>query len=290
MKIGFIGFGEVGYEMSKGFHHLESGPQLFAFDQQHTDPRMIQRAEEANVTLLDSPLKVAEQNLAILFVAVPAQYAESAWESILPALNDSTLYVDLTTASANIKQGISDRLASTQSLFVDAAIMGPLKGNQHKVPMIVSGTAAEAFISQGKNLEMNLEYVSEAAGDATNIKFIRSIFTKGLSTLLHEVMEVAEKLDLDETITASITNTIDKEPFENVINRLITGNVLHAERRVKEMDNVLEFLNENKVDTLMTKATRDKLQLLTDSKLKERFSGEAPQTWKQVMEKINHSD
>ncbi|ALS75876.1 hypothetical protein AUC31_12030 [Planococcus rifietoensis] len=290
MKIGFIGFGEVGFEMSKGFHHLESGLQLFAFDQQHTDPRMIQRAEEANVSLLDSPLKVAEQNLAILFVAVPAQYAESAWESILPALNNSTLYVDLTTASANIKQGISDRLAATQSLFVDAAIMGPLKGNQHKVPMIVSGTAAEAFISQGKNLEMNLEYVSEAAGDATNIKFIRSIFTKGLSTLLHEVMEVAEKLDLDETITASITDTIDKEPFENVINRLITGNVLHAERRVKEMDNVLEFLNENKVDTLMTKATRDKLQLLTDSKLKERFSGEAPQTWKQVMEKINHSD
>lgn len=290
MKIGFIGFGEVGYEMSKGFRHLESDYQLFAFDQQHTDPRMIQRAEEANVSLLDNPLKVAEQNLAILFVAVPAQYAENAWESILPALNDSTLYVDLTTASAKMKQKIRGQMAPTHSLFVDAAIMGPLKGNQHKVPMIVSGPAAEAFISQGKDLEMNLEYVSGVAGDATNIKFIRSIFTKGLSTLLHEVMEVAEKLDLDEMITASITKTIDKEPFENVINRLITGNVLHAERRVKEMDNVLEFLTENQVDTLMTKATRDKLQLLTESKLKEQFNGEAPQTWKQVMEKINPSD
>lgn len=290
MNIGFIGFGEVGYEMSKGFISQDSSHNIFIYDHLYENKETKNRVKEVQGTLFNDPLKVVQQDLDILFVAVPAPYAYEAWKSIWSGLTDKTIYVDLTTASAETKKIISEEMNSENRCFVDAAIMGPLKGNQHKVPMIVSGAQSKEFIELGKKMDMNLAYVSELAGDATNIKFIRSIFTKGLSTLLHEVMEIAEKLQLEKTILDSITGTIDKEPFENVINRLITGNVIHSERRVKEMENVIAFMVENNVDSQMTIATRDKLLSITEMNLKERFHGQAPMNWKEVMRVINKEE
>lgn len=290
MNIGFIGFGEVGFEMSKGFISHDSRHKIFVYDHLYEKTETKNRAEEAQVILFNNPLKVAQQELDVLFVAVPAPYSYDAWKSIWSALTSTTIYVDLSTASSETKKKIGEEMNNENRRFVDAAIMGPLKGNQHKVPMMVSGTESKSFIKLGKELDMNLVYVSELAGDATNIKFIRSIFTKGLSTLLHEVMEIAEKLELDETILDSITATIDKEPFENVINRLITGNVLHSERRVKEMENVIAFMLENDVEPQMTRATRDKLLSISNTDLKEKFHGKAPTHWKQVMQLINQGE
>lgn len=290
MKIGFIGFGEVGYEMTKGFISQDSRQDIFVYDPLYEKTETKKRAEEAQAILFNTPLQVVQQELDVLFVAVPAPYSFDAWKSVASHITNTTICVDLTTASSETKKQIVSELHSTNSKFVDAAIMGPLKGNQHKVPMMVSGNASKEFMAWGKELEMNLEYVSEVPGDATNIKFIRSIFTKGLSTLLHEVMEIAEKLEMDETILASITSTIDKEPFENVINRLITGNVLHSERRVKEMENVIAFMLENDVEPHMTRATRDKLSSISNTDLKERFHEKAPTHWKQVMQSINHGE
>ncbi|MFB5660411.1 NAD(P)-binding domain-containing protein [Alteribacillus sp. HJP-4] len=289
MNIGFIGFGEVGQEMSKGFYANDSSHKVFVYDTLYEKTETKKRAKEAHAVLFANPLKVVQEELDILFVAVPAQYSKDAWKSVWSDLNDTTIYVDLSTASSETKQQISKEMKCENRLFVDGAIMGPLKVNQQKVPMMVSGIGSKEFIEWGKAFDMNLVYVSELAGDATNIKFIRSIFTKGLSTLLHEVMEIAEKLELDETILNSITDTIDKEPFENVINRLITGNVFHSERRVKEMENVISFMLENDIEPQMTRATRDKLITITNTNIKEKFHGKAPLHWKHVMQTINQT-
>ncbi|WP_263707793.1 DUF1932 domain-containing protein [Shouchella tritolerans] len=287
MNIGFIGFGEVGYEMSKGFQSYDNGQTIYVYDPLHESEATRQRAKEANVNLVDDPIKVVQNKLDILFVAVPALYAHDAWSSIGKYLNVKTLCVDLTTASSKMKQQISKEMPIRNGI-IDGAIMGPLKGNQQKVPMLISGAGALGFEKWGKSFDMNLTCISENVGDATNIKFIRSIFTKGLSTLLHEVMEIADSLELDDIILASITSTIDNEPFEVILNRLITSNVLHSERRVQEMDNVMEFLIENKVVPQMTQATRNKLVEITNSNIKEKFAGREPQHWKEVMRTLRH--
>lgn len=287
MNIGFIGFGEVGYEMAKGFRAQNNSSKVYVYDHLHDHPKTIERAEYIGAVLFDEPEKVARQTLSVLFAAVPASFTKEAWSSIEPYINKETIYVDLSTASAEIKKQINDNMADKSQFFVDGAIMGPLKGNQHKVPIMVSGNGAESFIEWGRELEMDLEYVNKTPGDATNIKFIRSIFTKGLSTLLHEVMETASALDLEDTILQSITSTMDKEPFENILNRLITGNVQHSERRVKEMENVADFMLENNIQPVMTKATRDKLKAITDRNVKEAFNYRTPNDWKEVIHLMN---
>ncbi|WP_252312205.1 DUF1932 domain-containing protein [Sinobaca sp. H24] len=287
MNIGFIGFGEVGYEMAKGFRAQNDKNKVYVYDHLHDNPKTIERAETIGAVLFDVPEKVARQTLSVLFTAVPASFTKEAWSSIESYINKETIYIDLTTASAEVKKQISNSMIEKNQFFVDGAIMGPLKGNQHKVPIMVSGNGAEAFIEWGRKMEMNLEFVNETPGDATNIKFIRSIFTKGLSTLLHELMETASALDLEDTILQSITHTMDKEPFENILNRLITGNVQHSERRVKEMENVADFMLENNVEPVMTRATRDKLKAITESNIREAFMEKEPNDWKEVIHTMN---
>lgn len=289
MNIGFIGFGEVGYEMSQGFME-ENNHHIHVYDSLYENEDIIQRAKETQVTLYDDPVKVVKNDLDVLFVAVPASYAMDAWNSVWDHVNKQTYYVDLTTASAKIKKQIcSQMLDYGAKSFVDGAIMGPLKGNQHKVLINVSGVEAKQFQHFSSEMNMNVSFISNEVGDATNIKFIRSIYTKGLSTLLHEVMEMAELFNLEDTILESLTKTMDKDPFEIILNRMITGNVLHAERRVKEMENVIELMQTNHKEPHMTSATRNKLEAIANKNLKDHFNGEAPENWKTVIRTINHS-
>lgn len=287
MNIGFIGFGEVGYELSKGLMS-EQNHNIYVYDPLYHRENVIQRSIEAKVNLLDSPIGVAERDLEILFVAVPSTFAMEAWGSIKAHVNSKTHYVDLTTASAETKRSISEKfLSSNAKSFIDGAIMGPLKGNQHKVPISLSGESTDNLVVLAKELKMNVSVVSETVGDATNIKFIRSIFTKGLSTLLHEVMEMAELLGLEEVILNSITATMDKEPFENIMNRLITGNALHAERRVGEMENVIDLIKSHEKEAFMSIATRDKLEAIANKNLTEKLTEEEVQNWKSFIQSFN---
>ena len=287
MRIGFIGFGEVGYEMSKGFLTEDPQAQFFVYDPLYEKEETQQRAKKTHATLFSDPQSVAKETLDVLFVAVPASFAEDAWRSIWSELNEETLHVDLTTASAQVKQRLGEDMLNEKRTFIDGAIMGALKVYQHKVPIMVSGTGSTSLIDWGKSTHMNLTYAGDLPGDATNIKFIRSIFTKGLSALLHEVMQAADKLALDDIILDSITRTMDKEPFEQIINRLISSNVIHSQRREKEMENVIDFLNSHGIEPQMTKATRDKLKMITQANILEKNQGDPPKDWKQVMRLVN---
>ncbi|SFP31371.1 DUF1932 domain-containing protein [Salibacterium halotolerans] len=290
MNIGFIGFGEVGYEMSKGFNSGDTH-HIFVYDPLYEKQETMDRAEKALVSLYSNPALVAQENLDVLFVAVPAPFAEEAWQAVLPYAAGNTFYVDLSTAGAETKQKVNSKMEEKGiETFLDGAIMGPLKQSRHEVPIKISGGEAGAFVEWSRPLGMNATSVSSVPGDATNIKFIRSIFTKGLSTLLHEVMEIAEKINLEDTMLASISQTMNKEPFEDIMNRLITGNVQHAERRVKEMENVIDLIQSYDQQPLMTEATRNKLQALTEENLKDYFNGEAPKDWKSVVKAVNHRE
>lgn len=169
MNIGFIGFGEVGYEMAKGFRAQSDRNQVHVYDHLHDHPQTIERAEAAGAVLHNAPEKTAQQPLDVLFTAVPASFTKEAWSSIHSYITKETIYVDVTTASAEIKKEISDNMLEKNQLFVDGAIMGPLKGNQHKVPIMVSGNGASAFMEWGRKMEMNLEFINENPGDRKSV-------------------------------------------------------------------------------------------------------------------------
>jgi 3-hydroxyisobutyrate dehydrogenase-like beta-hydroxyacid dehydrogenase len=286
MNIGFIGFGEVGYEMSQGF--LQDGiKEIIAYDPMYDNDFVKERAKAAGVKLVANPVEVLQPEVEIVIVAVPAHHAKNAWESIHQNLTDDILCVDVSTASATVKAEIDKKLLENKGMFVDAALMGPLSVHKHKVPIIASGGGVDRFEELMTPYNMNIEKVSNIPGDATNIKFTRSIYMKGIAALLSEVLELAHELNIADRVVSSISKTMDEKPFAEIINRLITGTAIHSGRRVIELDNVIELLEEHNIAPIMTMATKEKHIAITNHGLRSKFNDKTPDDWKLVIEEMN---
>ncbi|WP_138418172.1 prephenate dehydrogenase/arogenate dehydrogenase family protein [Aquibacillus sediminis] len=284
-RIGFIGFGEVGYEMSKGFKE-EGNIQVIAFDPLYKESFIQNRAKEVDVTLVDQPKNVIKK-VDMVIVAVPANKTWNVWEGLKEYLKSNVLYVDVTTADATTKQKISKEVVGEDKKFIDAALMGPLPIYKHKVPIIASGRGVGAFVDQMGEFNMNIEKISDEVGDATNIKFVRSIFMKGMASLLYEVLDIADHLNVGDNVIHSISETLDSRSFEQTVTRLVSGTAIHSERRMKEMENVINLITTNNKHAHMSKATLDKLRWISKLGLKKHFNSKAPDDWKLVFNKIN---
>ncbi len=285
MKLGFIGFGEVGFEVARGLKG-EGLDGIVAYDVLQNDAArgalVKERAETASVALLESQKAVLD-NVDIVFVAVPGTFALDTAKQLKPHLRTGLLYVDVSAASPEIKRNIAEEIAETGALMVDGAMLGSLPLYKHQVPMLISGNGCDLLIDLMKDYHMKLDKISDVPGEATGIKFVRSIFMKGLPALFVEVLEAAALMKVDNLVLESLASTMDACPFEETFNRLVTGSAIHAERRAHEMESVIEMLESIDVKPTMSKATADRLAWLASKKLNEKFAGKTPKSWKDVV-------
>jgi len=288
MKLGFIGFGEAAFEMSTGL--LEEGLRgIVAFDPLWNDPvagsLIKERAEKASVEVITSLKEIAEIS-TVLIVAVPADKAYPVSQSIVPYLVGNSLYVDVSASTPETKTKIQKEIESNGIEFVDAAMMGPLSVYKHQVPILASGKGTDRFIQSMSKYNMSISKISEIAGDASATKLVRSIFMKGIASLLVEMLTAANHFNVEEQVVASINETMNKSDFEQTMNRLITGTAIHSERRSTELMGSIEMLDEAKLSSLMSKATKETLDKITQRNLKEAFKGIKPESWKDVIDKL----
>lgn len=285
MKLGFIGFGEVGYEMAQGFGSAGL-TGILAYDVMQDHPvygkLVSDRARTAGVTLCAAAQTMLE-SVDVVIVAVPGGKALETAGSQKNLLRPGMVYADVSASSPETKKQIWEELKETGVLFVDGAMLGSLPLYQHKVPTLVSGNGSDLFIEKMRPFGMDLEKVSDTPGEATAIKYVRSIFMKGLPALLVEVLEAASVMKVDHLVLQSIAATMNACPFEETLNRLVTGSAIHAERRAHEMENVVEMLESIHVKPTMSKATQERLSWLAGKKIKEKFAGKTPKEWQQVV-------
>jgi len=294
MKLGFIGFGEAAFEMAAGLkvHGLE---KIAAYDPLWNHPvygKLVrERAEQAQVKLensLECLFNLEEIN--ILIVAVPANKAYEVSETVKPYIKNELVYIDVSASSPNVKQNINDNIKEKGAYFVDAAMMGPLPVYKHKVPILASGEGTDAFIDFMSPYDMNITKVSENPGDASAVKLIRSIFMKGLPALLLEMLEAASEFNVEELVINSLSETMNAKTFEETMNRLVTGTSIHALRRSIELEGSIEMLESSNLSSVMSRAARDKLKLLAEINLKEKFQGKTPESWLDVITACKEQD
>jgi 3-hydroxyisobutyrate dehydrogenase-like beta-hydroxyacid dehydrogenase len=287
MKLGFVGFGEAAFEMAAGLkvHGLE---KIAAYDSlwNHSvyGKLVHERADQAQVKLensLECLFNLEEIN--ILIVAVPANKAYEVSETLKPYIKNKLVYIDVSASSPNVKRNINDNIKEKGAYFVDAAMMGPLPVYKHKVPILASGEGTDAFIDLMSPYGMNITKVSENPGDASAVKLIRSIFMKGLPALLLEMLEAASEFNVEELVINSISETMNAKTFEETMNRLITGTSIHALRRSIELEGTIEMLESLNLSSSITRAAKDKLRLLAELNLKEKFQGKTPESWLDVI-------
>ncbi|MGG0338126.1 prephenate dehydrogenase/arogenate dehydrogenase family protein [Priestia aryabhattai] len=285
MKLGFIGFGEAAFELSVGLKQ-EGLEIIFAhdvmLDHPTFGPQIKGRAIQAQVELLASPEEVLDQ-VDVVMVAVPADKAYEVSELLKPHLKKGCIYVDVSASTPAVKQKINNTIQEKNAFFVDAAMLGPLPVYKHKVPISASGNGVDQLISLMTSYGMNITKVNENPGDASAVKLIRSIYMKGVAALCLELLEAAHELNVEELVLDSLSETLDSKSFKETMNRLVTGTSIHALRRSIELDGSIQMLETSNLNSVMSKAAKNKLEALARLNLKEKFKGQKPDHWLEVI-------
>lgn len=286
MALGFIGFGEVGFELGHGLVK-EGFTEIYAFDPMQNSEKfgelVKQRAQSAKITLLESAEEVADKCEFILSV-VPGAFAIDAAKSVLGKIERGKVFADLSTSLPSAKKEIDKLITEKGGKFVDGALMASLSQTHHKVPILLAGSGSDQLINALKSFGMVVKKISETAGDAIAVKMVRSIYMKGIAALGAEMLEAANRLRVDRLVLDSISDTLNATPFEKTNNYLVVASAWHGARQVHEMEDVTKMLRDIGVAPIMTEATTKRLEWFRDLEALEYFGLERPEEWKAISE------
>lgn len=246
MKIGFLGFGEVASNLSRGL--MDHGAEVCTCVEGRSF-RTHKNAENLGVTLCSTNREVAEISDVTISAVVPSKAVEVAGEV---SNHCRGIYVDMNNVSP---ETVNQALGLVKSgMVVDAALMGSVIKNGLNTPIITSGPFAQEF-AQLKTYGLNVEVVGTDTGHASALKMLRSTYTKGVSALLFETFSAAYKMGLDEELMNYLQKT-ECPGFRDAAASRIINSAYHARRKSDEMDEVLKFLGEYE-EPVMAHATAD---------------------------------
>jgi 3-hydroxyisobutyrate dehydrogenase len=296
MKVGFIGFGEAGFTIGHGLRGagLE---ELFAYDNQTTSadrgPLIRDRAATAGARLVANPAELAA-TASILISTVTCSSALDAARQHAPFLHGQFrtegpqhLYADLNSVSPGVKRQIADVVAASGAAFVEAAVMAPVGPYAQRVPMLLGGPGADAFVRAMRPFDMRLQILPDAAvGAAAAVKMCRSVVVKGLEALLTECVLGSSKYGATAHVLASLQESYPGIDWEKLADYNINRLVVHGERRAREMEEVAETLREAGVDPIRAEATARRHDWGAKLGLKEQFPPEGPRTAQEVLDAL----
>ncbi len=240
MRIAVIGLGEAGSLIAGGLR--TAGLDVVGFDLAVPQNPTVPVAETVEDAVAGADL-VISINSSTVSVSVAQQIA--------PLLKPGAIYADLNTGTPALKRKLAGFFPDGS--FADVAIMKPVPGLAEKVPMAVSGTGAQGFVTLLGPFGMNLEYVSDIAGEAAARKLLRSILAKGMAGVLIDCLWAAESMGLQDWAYQEILNEFDSSSSETA-KRYLSGTAQHVKRRQIEMMDVVEMLNDTGYDSTMIAA------------------------------------
>jgi 3-hydroxyisobutyrate dehydrogenase-like beta-hydroxyacid dehydrogenase len=165
-------------------------------------------------------------------------------------------------------------LIGNTARFVDASVMGPVDIMGLKVPFVASGPHAAEFHDRMTPHGMVITVVGNNPGDASAMKLIRSVLMKGLAMLLLETMEAAQRRNILDAVIEDSSVTFNDIPFQKIIKRYIGGTAVHCERRIHEMKECLELLQDMGSTDRATKSTIAMLRDMVKMGMPQKFTKE----------------
>jgi 3-hydroxyisobutyrate dehydrogenase len=280
-KLGFVGFGEAAFHVAKGLQG-EGVAHITAFDIHANDAakgaKIRGRAKELGVQLVDSPISLAE-SANILISAVTADQAVRAAQQMAAHLTSRHLYADLNSISPKAKEQVA--------AFCEIAVMGPIPPYGHKAPLLLGAGGAEQFQTLFAPRGMRMEIVStDRVGRAAAVKMFRSIVYKGIEALLLECVLGAGQYGAEDRVFASLKESLPGVDWKRLADYMVGRVVVHGERRAREMDEVAKTLEELGIEPIMASATARRFDWAAQSGLREKFGGEFPETYQEVLDAL----
>lgn len=231
MKIAIIGCGEVGGAYTRA---LRGKADLELCDIV-SDGRPGALAKEMGLPLNAAPGDWLTACDAVI-AAVPGKESPVAARDALPFIAADALYIDVSTGAPADLFTWSENYREAERDFVDVAIVGSIPIYDGATPVLMAGERAEKAQAVFELMGAPVKIMDDAKpGDAVALKLLRSIIMKGLECLSIECLTAAEHLGLRPQVLSALQD-LDDRKIADVMSALVRSHLLHAKRRMHEME------------------------------------------------------
>jgi 3-hydroxyisobutyrate dehydrogenase len=195
----------------------------------------------------------------LVLVATGAAASPGIATAAAPCLLPRACYADFTSSAPAVMEHLAQIVEGAGASFADVAILGPVTWHGARTPLMVSGSGGKAVDELMSALGAKVEVLDAPAGAAMAHKLLRSVFMKGLASIIGEAVEASRAAGYEQWARNQIAAQLAGDGHA-VIDRLLTGTELHAERRRLEMRDTAAYLDSLGVAPVMTRATEAALQ------------------------------
>ena len=287
-KIGFIGFGEVGYTFSRVMN--EAGAEVTVYDVLLDDPN---KADDIRERITETGSKVGTleevvKNNNYILSTVITQAVKSVAQTVAPMLKPGQIYVDLNSTCPSVKVEIGRIIEATGADFVEGAILGAVGATGAETRIFTAGEKRQEVADLFNRMGMNVQPYCRQIGKASMFKMLRSIFSKGVEVLLLEMLVAAKRADIDKDLWEDITRFMTSKPFDKIGDNWMRSHAVAHERRYYEMLQVVETMKELNIEPVMSERTAAYFKQSVDMDMGKSFP-EKPESFYEVTKFIDEN-
>ncbi len=287
-KIGFIGFGEVGYTFSRAMN--KAGAEVTVYDVLLDDPN---RADDIRHRITETGGKVGTleevvKNNNYILSTVITQAAKNVAQTVAPMLKPGQIYVDLNSTCPSVKVEIGRIIEAAGADFVEGAILGAVGATGAKTRIFTAGEKRQEIADLFNRMGMNAQPYCRQIGKASTFKMLRSIFSKGVEALLLEMLVAAKRADIDKDLWEDITRFMSSKPFDKIGDNWMRSHAVAHERRYYEMLQVVETMKELNIEPVMSERTAAYFKQSLDMDMSKSFH-EKPESFYEVTKFIDEN-
>ncbi|MEJ0058972.1 MAG: NAD(P)-dependent oxidoreductase [Terricaulis sp.] len=203
-KLAFIGLGVMGAPMAG--HLARAGNEVSVFNRTHAKAEAWANANKGRAC---AEIADAAQGAEIVFACVGADRdVREVFGAAAPAMAPGALFVDHTTASAQLARELAGEAKARGLGFLDAPVSGGQAGAEAGRLTVMAGGAAEDFAKAEPVMRAyaaNITLIGEA-GSGQLAKMVNQICIAGVVQGLAEALDFAQRADLDaEKVIAAIS-------------------------------------------------------------------------------------
>jgi 3-hydroxyisobutyrate dehydrogenase-like beta-hydroxyacid dehydrogenase len=193
--------------------------------------------------------------VSVFFSAVTPAAAESVATELSPYIPPNSTYIDLNSIAVPTVLRIAKLIERSGANFIDAAIMGPVPVLGLDVPILLSGAAAAEWHMTAIKFGLSTSVVSDKPGDASAVKMLWSIITKGTIGLYSEALTAAHRMGLLPQLEQLLAREYGQTGSEKMVLRFLRSTSLSGMRRLEEMEEVAKTLQATSVPAWTVQAT-----------------------------------
>jgi len=244
-RVGIVGAGEVGSGLVSALLRRDFKVKAYDIDQERARARLGTLLSDPRLEL--APIEEVAAQGKVISAVIPTTALDCA-VAVVSAATDGLCYLDLNSAGPAHKHRMREIVEGVPgSVMTDGTIGGGGFSMAQGPLFYLAGEGAKDWAALLAGLGFRTEVIGSTAEDvgrASELKMVRTAFTKGYEALIEESLLVAEAMGLLEEVVQSIGLTLDGLTFVDLARHFTSSHAQHANRRAGEVAMSLETIRE----------------------------------------------